>query len=216
MAFKGWPVEAIEFFEGLEADNSKTYWATNKAVYEECVLEPMQALLDELRGEFGAGKIFRPYRDVRFSKDKSPYKTNIAATLERGGYLHLDAHGFGSGSGIYMMAPDQVERFRAAVADDRRGAELQRIVAKLRTGAITVDGHGALKTAPKGFPNDHPRIELLRQKGLTSWRQWEVGPWLGSPKVKKGVSDFFRASQPLNDWLDTNVGASTLDEPGRR
>src|ERR1051325_11884594 len=82
MAFRGWPAEALEFYEGLEADNSKTYWTAHKTVYDEKVHAPMLALLAELEPEFGAGKIFRPYRDVRFSADKSPYKTAIPPPLE--------------------------------------------------------------------------------------------------------------------------------------
>src|SRR3954471_16287616 len=103
MVFRGWPVEAIEFFEGLEADNSKTYWQEHKTVYDESVRKPMDELLDELRSEFGEGKVFRPYRDVRFSADKSPYKTSIAATLEEGGYVQLSAAGLGAGCGMGMM-----------------------------------------------------------------------------------------------------------------
>jgi uncharacterized protein (DUF2461 family) len=87
MAFKGWPAEAIEFYEGLEADNTRAYWQDHKQDYEELVKRPMVELLAELEGDYGAGKIFRPFRDVRFSKDKSPYKTAIGATLERGGYV---------------------------------------------------------------------------------------------------------------------------------
>src|SRR5262249_45007728 len=108
MAFRGWPAEALEFYEGLEADNSKAYWTAHKAVYEERVRRPMAELLDELSAEFGPGKIFRPNRDVRFSADKSPYKTSIAATLERGGYVQLSAHGLAAGRGIYVMASDQL------------------------------------------------------------------------------------------------------------
>jgi uncharacterized protein (DUF2461 family) len=106
MAFGGWPAEAIEFYEGLEADNSKTYWQKNKAVYEELVRGPMDELLAELAPQYGEGRIFRPYRDVRFSKDKSPYKTAIAATLANGGYISFSAEGLGAGRGLYMPAPD--------------------------------------------------------------------------------------------------------------
>jgi uncharacterized protein (TIGR02453 family) len=216
MAFKGWQAEAIEFFEGLEADNSKSYWTANKAVYEEQVLAPMQELLKEVAGELGEGKIFRPYRDVRFSKDKSPYKTNIAAVVEKGGYMHLDADSFGVGSGMYMMAADQLERYRAAVAADGTGPDLEAIISKLQGKGVTVGGHDTLKTAPKGYPKDHPRLERLRYKGITSWQQWEVGPWLATSQPKKRLVAFFRTSQPLNDWLSANVGSSQLEPAGRR
>jgi uncharacterized protein (TIGR02453 family) len=216
VAFRGWPAEAIEFYEGLEADNSRTYWQENKAVYEEIVRGPMDELLAELAPEFGEGRIFRPYRDVRFSKDKSPYKTAIAATLASGGYIHFAADGLGAGCGMYMMAPDQLDRYRRAVADERKGREIVDIVGKLRKRGIEVSAHDVLKTAPKGYPKDHPRIELLRQKGLISWKHWPVGVWLGTRKAKDRVVQFLRASQPMNEWLQKRVGPSELAEDARR
>jgi uncharacterized protein (TIGR02453 family) len=216
MAFRGWPAEAIDFYEGLEADNSKTYWQENKAVYEKVVRGPMDDLLAELAPEFGEGKIFRPYRDVRFSTDKSPYKTSIAATLAGGGYLQLSADGLGAGSGMYMMAPDQLDRFRRAVADNRKGRELVELVDRTRRRGIEVTAHDVLKTAPKGYPKDHPRIELLRYKGLITWKQWPVGAWLGTRKAKDRVVEFLRASRPLNDWLEKRIGPSELADDERR
>jgi uncharacterized protein (TIGR02453 family) len=124
MAFRGWRAEALEFFEGLEADNSKTYWLANKDIYENEVRAPMQELIDELAPKWGEGRIFRPYRDVRFSADKSPYKTNIAAMVGEG-YIHLNADGLGAGRGMWEMAPDQLERYREAVSDDRSGKKLE-------------------------------------------------------------------------------------------
>src|SRR5689334_7282727 len=100
MGFRGWPAEALEFFEELAADNSKTFWTAHKQFYDTQVYAPMAALVAELEPEFGKGKIFRPYRDVRFSADKSPYKTEIAAVLGRG-YVRLHAAGLGAGSGRY-------------------------------------------------------------------------------------------------------------------
>ena len=136
--FRGWPEEAIEFFEGLEADNSKVYWQDNKGTYERYVRAPMEQLLGELSREFGAGKIFRPYRDVRFSNDKSPYKTQIAATLERGGYVSFSASGLGCGSGMYVMAPDQLERYRAAVDASASGRKIEAVTNDLRKQGIEV------------------------------------------------------------------------------
>ncbi|MGH9184868.1 MAG: DUF2461 domain-containing protein [Acidimicrobiales bacterium] len=216
MAFRGWPAEAIEFYEGLEADNSKTYWQAHKHEYEELVLAPIEALLAELADEFGEGRVFRPYRDVRFSADKTPYKTAIAATLARGGYVHLSTEWLGAGSGTYHMASDQLDRYRRAVDDERSGTSLVDLVTKATKAKIEIAGHETLKSAPKGYPKDHPRIELLRYKGLVAWKQWPVGAWLGTRKAKDRVVEFLRAAQPLNDWLDTHVGASTLPEPMRR
>jgi uncharacterized protein (TIGR02453 family) len=207
VAFRGWPSEALEFYEGLEADNSRTYWTAHKAVYDKQVYAPMVDLLAELEPEFGPGKIFRPNRDVRFSADKSPYKTAIAARLERGGYVQLSAHGLAAGRGMYMMAPDQLDRYRQAVASPARGEALARVVAELRAQKIDAHGREVLRTAPKGYPKDHPRIELLRYKGIVAWREWPVAPWLGTAAAKKRVAEFLRACQPLDDWLASHVGS---------
>src|SRR5262249_29548921 len=155
--------------------------------------------------DWGEGRIFRPYRDVRFSSDKSPYKTNIAAHVGEG-YIHLDAHGLGAGVGMWEMAPDQLERYRKAVDAEKTGAKLGTIVAALRKADIDANGHGTLKTAPKGYPKDHPRIELLRCKGLRAWKQWPTGGWLGTRKAKDRIEAFFETSKPLSAWLRTNVG----------
>jgi uncharacterized protein (TIGR02453 family) len=208
MAFHGWRAEALEFFEGLEADNSKTYWQAHKDVYEREVRAPMQELVDELAPAWGEGKIFRPYRDVRFSANKSPYKTNIAA-LVGGGYVHLTADVLGVGCGMWEMAPDQLERYRAAVADDRSGRKLAKLVADARSAGLDVAARGELKTAPKGYPKDHPRIELLRYKGLIAWREWPVGAWLGTKKAKDRIVEVLRDSKPIAAWLSANVGPST-------
>jgi uncharacterized protein (TIGR02453 family) len=208
MAFRGWPAEAIEFYEGLEADNTRAYWADHKQEYEELVKAPMVELLAELEADFGAGKIFRPYRDVRFSRDKSPYKTAIGATLERGGYVQFSAHGLAAGSGYYVMMPDQLEQYRRAVADEITGGELETLVADLRRAGAEVTAKESLRTAPKGYPKDHPRIELLRHKGLIAWREWPVAAWMGTPKAKQRVVDFFVGARPLTAWLDKHVGPS--------
>jgi uncharacterized protein (TIGR02453 family) len=208
MTFRGWPAEALEFYDGLVAENSKAYWQRHKSDYETLVLAPMQQLLAELEPEFGAWRIFRPYRDVRFSADKSPYKTHIGAVIGDG-YVQLSADGLAAGSGMWEMASDQLERYRAAVADDRGGAALARIVDTARAAKVEVQGHGELKTAPRGYPKDHPRVELLRYKGIVTWRAWPVAAWLGTRRAKGRVEEFFRAAVPLNGWLREHVGAST-------
>jgi uncharacterized protein (TIGR02453 family) len=214
MAFHGWQAEALEFFDGLEADNSKAYWQRNKDVYERLVRAPMEELLVELEPDWGEGRIFRPYRDIRFSADKSPYKTSIAAVVGEG-YVQLTAEGLGAGCGMWEMASDQLERYREAVDADRSGKRLTGLVAKARAAGLDVTAHEELKTAPRGYPKDHPRIELLRYKGLISWREWPAGAWLGTKQAKERVAGFFRLSRPLNEWLRTNVGPSTLLERRR-
>jgi uncharacterized protein (TIGR02453 family) len=206
VTFRGWPSEALEFYEGLTADNSKSYWTAHLPVYENQVRAPMEELLAELSPEFGAGKIFRPYRDVRFSKDKSPYKNHLAAWLSGGGYIQLSADGLAVGSGMYQMSPEQLDRYRRAVASDVIGPSLTTLIAKIEKSGAGVLGRDSLKTAPRGYPKDHPRLELLRHKGLVSWQDWPPAAWLGTPAAKDRVVSFLRASRPLREWLSQHVG----------
>lgn len=204
MAFKGWPVEAVEFYEGLAADNTRAYWNDHKATYERHVKGPMEELLAELADRFGPGRVFRPYRDVRFSKDKAPYKLNCAAHLASG-YLMFSADGLFAGTGLYMPDPARLQRYRAAVDDEKSGPELEAIVASLRKDGYEVGAHEVLKTAPKGYAKDHPRLELLRQKGVVMSKSWPVGPWLGTRKAKDRVVACLEAGVPLNAWVERFV-----------
>jgi uncharacterized protein (TIGR02453 family) len=205
MPFSGWPEEALDFYDGLAADNTKAYWTRHKAVYTDKILAPMTELTEELAAEFGEPKIFRPYRDIRFSQDKTPYKTHIGAVIGGTGYVQLSAEGLGAGAGMWEMSPEQLARYREAVASDRLGPELEQLAAGLEQAGITVHGHAVLKSAPRGYPADHPRITLLRYKGLTAWQQWPAGAWLESAQAKDRVISFFRTTQPLCSWLTSHV-----------
>ncbi|MGH3120300.1 MAG: DUF2461 domain-containing protein [Streptosporangiaceae bacterium] len=211
MRFEGWPEEALEFYEGLAADNSKAYWTEHKAVYEDKVLRPMTELVEELAAEFGEAKIFRPYRDVRFSPDKSPYKTHIGAVIGTG-YVQLSGEGLAAGDGMYGMSPIQLGRYRQAVLSEQAGPELEKVIAGIERQGIGVSARGALKTAPRGYPADHPRIGLLRYKGIVAWQQWPVEPWLETVEARDRVAGFLRATRPLSSWLDTYVGAPAAHE----
>jgi len=214
MAFRGFPPEAIRFFEGLELDNSKSYWTANKDVYERAVRGPMEELVEAVDDRFKPFKIFRPYRDVRFSADKTPYKTECAAASERQGgathYLALSCSGLTAATGYYAMAKDQLARFRDVVDDERTGGQIADIVAALEEKGFLIGGVGQLKSAPRGYPRDHPRVDLLRRKGLATWRSWPVASWLHTAKAKDRIEDAWATGDVLNDWLDANVGPSEL------
>ena len=207
MTFRGWKAEALEFFDGLEEENTKAYWQRNKTIYDKDVRAPMEELLKELEPKWGEGRIFRPYRDVRFSKDKSPYKTNIAASVGDG-YISLSSSGLGAGAGMWEMAPDQLGRYRDAVDADRTGKKLEQISAAIRKGGAELESHGKLKSAPQGYQKDHPRIELLRYKGVAAWQEWPAAAWLGTARAKERIEGFFELSKPLVAWLKKNVGPS--------
>ena len=214
MSYSGWPEEALECYEGLEADNSKTYWTGNRAVYEEKIKRPMTELLDELGPEFGEPKIFRPYNDIRFSKDKPLYKTHIGARLGSG-YIQFSAKGLAAGDGMYGMAADQLGKYRRAVASDETGTELEQVIAGIEKQGYGVHGRDVLKSAPRGHSADHPRIELLRYKGIVAWQEWPVEPWLETAAAKDHITSFLRATRPLGAWLDANVGRSATEGQAR-
>ena len=216
MAFAGWPPEAFAFYAGLEADNTKSYWTANRATFDTAVHAPLEALVDELEPRFGPGRILRPYRDVRFTKDKSPYRTSHGAMIGDV-YIQVSARGIGTGGGYYHLAPDQLERYRAAVAADGTGEDLARRIAGVEAAGIEVSGANPLKTAPRGYPADHPRIGLLRYRGLIAWRQWPAAGWVSTAAARDRIVEALDASAPLREWLVAEVGPSTEDHPrGRR
>ena len=211
MAFQGWPDAALDFFEDLERDNSKAYWTAHRPVYDQAVLNPMIELTDELAGEYGQARIMRPYRDVRFSRDKTVYRTEIGAMVGSA-YIRLSASGLAAGNGLFHLMPDQLARYREAVAADRTGAELERIARALTGDGIELVGHDMLKSAPRGYPADHPRAELLRYKGLAAFRQWEPGPWLSTAAAKDRITGFLAQTAPLAAWLEAHVGPTQEPE----
>jgi uncharacterized protein (TIGR02453 family) len=210
--FRGWPDAALDFYRGIEADNSKAYWTEHRSTYEADVKVPFEALSDLVAAEFSPLKLTRPYRDIRFSKDKSPYKTRGYATGEGEGgeryYVAIGADGLTVGCGYWMMADDQIVRFREAVDDERAGPELVGLVAEMQAAKLATAGH-ALKTAPRGYPRDHPRIELLRRKGLAGVRDFQPAAWLHTAAAARRITDTWRAAAPLGAWLNRHVGPST-------
>ena len=202
--FAGFPEAALVFYEVLQADNSKAYWTDHRDVYERDVKAPAEALLAALEPEFGPGTLFRPYRDVRFSKDKTPYKTQAALTVG-GLYLALSADGLFLGGGYHSCSTDQSRRLRAALADDRTGATLVRLAEELRADGWQVDGE-RLKRLPKELPADSPRAEWLTLKTLVASQAPEPGEWLHEPECQDVVVTAWRRLVPFVAWLDEHVG----------
>ncbi|WP_216205985.1 DUF2461 domain-containing protein [Amycolatopsis aidingensis] len=218
MSFEGFGEYAIDFYDGLVADNSKTYWNANVQVYRDDVRAPMEALLAELEPEFGdgfgKGKVFRPYRDVRFSKDKSPYKTHCGGVIEqgRGGgacYVEVGPAGLRVGGGCFHLATDQLAAFRRAVDTELHGQRLAGILDDLRVAGWTIAGE-ALRTKPRGFAADHPRIELLRHKSLYAVHTWDPDDTLHEPACLDRVRAAWRQVRPFNEWARDHVGVSEL------
>lgn len=206
--FRGWPEAFQPFFIGLELDNSKKYFEANRRIYEESVKGPMIDLVGSLEKEFGPGKVFRANRDIRFSKDKSPYKTNIAASVgmhHTGGYISLDARGLTSASGRYELTPAQLKKYRARAAAPATGEPLAAIVARLEKAGYEIGGE-ELKRVPPGWPQDHPRARLLRHKRLYIWKNFGLQPWLGTAAARSRILRVWTDAGPLNQWFKRNVG----------
>jgi uncharacterized protein (TIGR02453 family) len=206
--FHGWRGDFQGYFLGLRANNSKAYFESHRRLYDEEVRAPMVALLAALEVEFGPGRISRPNRDLRFSADKSPYKSNLYARTPAGCYVALDAAGLVAAGGRYMMEATAVARFREAVASDRPGRELVGVVGELRERGYEIGGQD-LKRVPPPHPQDHPRAELLRHKRLFYWRRWEVGPWIATAEVLDRVALAWRDGAGLRSWLARHIDRIT-------
>ena len=216
VAFSGFGEHAVDFFDGLEADNSKPYWEDNKPVYEADVRAPMEALLaaleKEFAGEAGSAKVFRPYRDVRFARDKTPYKTGCGGVIEQGRgagayYVEVSSKGLRAGGGCFHLEPDQLARFRVAAADEIRGERLGAILATLTKRGWEIRGD-RLKSRPRDYPADHPRIDLLRYRSLYVVRVWEPDDVLHERACLDRVRKAFRELRPLNEWAADHVGVT--------
>jgi uncharacterized protein (TIGR02453 family) len=216
-AFRGFSAAAFAWFEGLERDNSRAYFAATRARYETEVRGALEDLLDELSAEFGGPpKVFRQHRDLRFARDRSPYKTRTYGVLAgdpnsaTGLYAEVSARGLYAGTGYYRLARDQLERYRAAVADDGTGPELVAAATAVEAAALELAGE-SLRTAPRGVARDHPRIALLRRKALFAGARLRPGPGgIDADAARTHVRGTWRAAAPLNAWLDAHVGASEL------
>ncbi|SDS95550.1 TIGR02453 family protein [Nocardioides scoriae] len=206
----GFPEAALDFYDDLELDNTRSYWEAHRHVYDAAVRAPMLALTEALAPEFGAAKVYRPHRDVRFSKDKTPYKDHqgafVAAGPSTGFYVQVGAPGVRVGAGFYHASSPDLARIRTAIDVDHSGRELERIVGGLVAEGFEVHGE-KLKTTPRGYDRDHPRLELLRHKSLALGRPYGFEPWIHTPDLLEHVRDDWRRLRPLIDWLTTRLGA---------
>jgi uncharacterized protein (TIGR02453 family) len=215
----------MAFWHELSSEMNRDWFNANKVRYEAQWVQPMQALLDGVARRLapayrplalGAPKVLRIHRDVRFSKDKAPYKTHIGAVVTVAGkkvgeggnaaiYVHVGVDEEFVGVGCYMFDAGKLARWRRAVAG-KPGAELQKIVGRLRKAGYVVGGHVDYKKVPRGFAPDHPRAELLRMRGLTG----------GFPEIPRGLlhasglADWLvlhgKAMAPLVTWLHRHIG----------
>lgn len=209
MTFAGFPAAALDFYDDLEMDNTKSFWEAHKEIYTESVKAPMVALTNALEPEFGKPKVFRPFRDVRFAKDKTPYKTNQGAFVgvgpACGWYVEIAARGVRTGAGFYDASSSDLARIRTSIDVEATGKQLQSILAALEKAGFTVGGE-RLKTTPRGYDADHPRIELLRHKSLTVGKDYGFAPLIHSAELVDAVRADWQACRPLVDWVSERLG----------
>lgn len=220
--FQGFADPDAKFFKRLVKNNERAWFQAHKAEYEAGWNTPMKLLLAEVRGaidgafphcDLAEPKVFRIFRDVRFAKDKSPYKTHVGGFLPmaRTGkkvtdlpmalYFHVGADEVFGAAGHYMMEPPSLARFRAAVANPKRGPELEAILKRLEKKRFEPTSHDATKRVPKGFDPDHPRAERLKCKGLTVTFPPVPRGLLASPKLVRWLADQCKTAAPLVEWL---------------
>ena len=208
MTFAGIPEAALDFYDDLEVDNTKSFWEAHKSVYAQSVKAPIEELMTELAEEFGSAKLFRPYRDVRFAKDKTPYKTHQGAYVPvapgAGWYFQVSAAGVLVGAGFYDAGADNLARFRAAVAEELTGEVLRGLLASLSADGFEIGGD-TLKTAPRGYDVSHPRIDLLRHKSLTLTKRYGFEPFIHTPELLDRVRADWRAARPFVEWVQERL-----------
>ncbi|MDQ0689998.1 DUF2461 domain-containing protein [Arthrobacter sp. W4I7] len=202
--FQGIPAGAFEFYKELQDNNNREWWLEHKDSYEALVREPVTLLLAELEPRFGPGKIFRPNRDIRFSQDKSPYKTaqGAFASIQEGVgyYLQISAEGLLVGGGYHSHTPAQLARYRNSVDASGTGESLRHIVEAVGAAGFMVEGE-KLKTVPRGYPQDHPRAELLKHKSLSAATDLGQPAWLATPSAAKEIAALWDELRPLVDWV---------------
>jgi uncharacterized protein (TIGR02453 family) len=222
--------EALKFLRGLKRNNRREWFEARREIYERALKEPMLALIERLTegmAEYApahtrpAGKrMFRIYRDTRFSADKSPYKTHLGAWWARSGlektsgggyYMHVGAAEFVIAAGVYMPEKDQLLAIRRRLLEHH--VEWKRLIEDKRLlRAFNVHDPMALTRAPKGFPEDHPAMEWIK------WRQWGVTAHLPAetalkPGLAEEIEKRFRLARPLVDFLNAPLARPERPRP---
>jgi uncharacterized protein (TIGR02453 family) len=217
MTFEGFNPDSIIFFQELGQNNNRDWWLANKSRYETNVRQPILDLIDAIGGEYGTVKTFRPNRDTRFSSNKDPYKDQISfvayGATGNACYLQLSEEGLFVAGGYWQPGKDQLERFRALVDDNRLFGDMEATIDALAESGFELSNEGALKTAPRGFDPNHPRINLLRLKTLAISKSIPVQEWFFTKDALDRIRKEWDTVMTWNEWLASNVGATT--EPVR-
>lgn len=220
--FTGFPEETLQFFRGLTRHNDKPWFEAHRRDYDDHVIAPARAFVSAMgprlqkkvpgiQADPRTNKsIFRINRDTRFSKDKRPYKTNLAIMFWEGDrprmecpcfYFHLEADQLMLGGGIYLFQPDQLAEFRRSVDDGRLAGQLERALKGQVKRSCQATHIEAYKKVPKGYSPDHPRADLLKLKGLTLGEETAIPAALHSARLLDYAMKRYEKMVPLHRWL---------------
>jgi uncharacterized protein (TIGR02453 family) len=223
-SFPGFPNEGLQFLEGLAHNNNREWFEAHKADYHAYLIEPAQAFVVALGERLkllspeivydtranGSGSIMRIYRDLRFSKDKTPYNANLRVVFWQGAgkktenpgfFFGMDAHGAALYGGMYSFPKPVLTAYQAAVGGEKGGAELEAALASLKSAGDYEIGGERYKRVPRGYDPDHARADLLRYKGLYARSPQIEAPVLVTPEVIEVCFEHCRVMAPLHHWL---------------
>ena len=215
-AFRGFPRELFAFYEGLQDNNSKAYWTANNATWEQHVRPralrrvPSHAHVPaQPRRAPRQGQV--PLQALGGRHQRVPCRGRHGLLR----YVSVSAAGMVTGCGAMALARDQLQRFRAALDDDHSGRAFEELRTKLdaRSLPVTCGAQPPLKTGPRGYPPDHPRVELLRWKGAVVIQEYEPADWMHTPAARDRIREVWHGARPLKEWIDAPVGAT--NEPVR-
>ena len=205
--FAGFSPEAFAFFGKLARNNEREWFQARKETFEKVCKQPFEALAWALDPKEGATFMTRIYRDVRFAKDKSPYRTDISGMVG-GHYLQISAKGLYVGVGLYMPEPPALRKLREAIAADGSGRALVGIVERLRAKGYEVVSHESVTSAPRGYEAGHPRIEFLRMKDIHAGITRPPAD-LATAKAVERIRRDEAELAPFRQWLLEHVGKTS-------
>ena len=215
-AFRGWPPEAVEFLQDLEANNDRDWFKANRSRYQEFLVEPALALASDL-GDYGPHHVFRPWNDTRFHM-RPPIKEHLGMTIGPGGggiyYIEISLDGLLFGAGLHHPAPDQLERIRRGIDQPKLARALHGAIDHAEAVGLALTER-ALVRAPRGFPADHPELDLLRRKSITVSKRYELRGWVHKPEAGRRIRGLIEGATPLVEWLREHVGPTQAQRTRR-
>lgn len=223
--FEGFPDGTLRFLRGLAKNNSKAWFDAHRSDYDAFYVDPAKSFVESIGPRLQKvsktiryearvnGSLFRINRDVRFSKDKTPYKAHLDLWFWEGDRRGWESPGFFFrlaptklilGAGMHQLSKEQLGTYRDAVVDERSGKALTKVAEQLRRTGYEVGG-ATRKTVPRGFDPSHPRASLLLHEGLFATRESDVPRSVGAPNFVDECIAHFRAVAPVSKWLAEHV-----------